>query len=365
MSTSFHKSWRSRHGSLAGLALGFLLAAAVVIGLGRATRRNTSVAAADGGRPTLTPSPTQVVLAAPGRVEGLTEVVEIGAGVGGVLAEVRVKEGQQVKAGDVLARIDRADLEADLQAANNALESARQSRALLKLGSPLTERGEATAKLSAAQASAQAAAQQYTRAQTLFTQGLISSSDLVKQYKTGLAQAQADLDAAQQHYRRVMDGPRPEELARADAEVRKAEAVAQAAKAQVEQCTVKARTSGTVLRVYMRPGEVYSPQFPRPILSMADTSRLRVRVEVDERDIGRVFAGQRASVLVDAYPGERFTGTVSQIEPFMGRKKVRTGDPAEKGDRDVLEAVVDLDPSKPPLIVGLRVTIQFLAKEAK
>jgi HlyD family secretion protein len=364
VSTSFHKAWTLKHGGLAGLVIGLLLAAAIVIGVGRSTPHNASVAAADGGRPTDTSSQTQVVLAAPGRVEGLTEVVEIGAGVGGVLAEVDVQEGQHVKAGAILARIDRADLEADLEAANDALESARQSRALLKLGSPLTERGEATAKLSSAQASAQAAAQQFTRAQTLFAKGLISSSDIVKQYKTGLAQAQADLEAAQKHYRRVADGPQPEELARADAEVRKAEAVAQAAKAQVEQCVVKARTSGTVLRVYMRPGEVYSPQFPRPIVSMADTSRLRVRVEVDERDIGRIFEGQRAVVLVDAYPGQRFTGTVSHIEPLMGRKKVRTGDPAEKSDRDVLEAVVDLDPSKSLLIVGLRVNVQFLTKEA-
>ena len=363
MSASTDKLLIRRYRSLIALVVGLLLVAALLIGFTRSTQHNATVAAANEGRQTDALAQTQVVLSAPGRVEGLSEVVEIGAGVGGVLGVVNVAEGQHVEAGAILARIDRADLEADLQAANNALESARQSRALLKLGSPLTERGEATAKLSAAQASVQEAAQQFTRAQTLFTQGLISSSDLVKQYKTGLAMAQADLDAAQQHYRRVMDGPMPEELARADAEVRKAEAVAQAARAQVEQCSVRARTSGTILRVYMKPGEVYSPQFPRPIVSMADTSRLRVRVEVDERDIGRVMEGQRALVLVDAYPGERLMGKVSHVEPSMGRKKVRSGDPAEKSDRDVLEALIDLDPSKIPLLVGLRVTVQFLAKQ--
>ena len=57
-------------------------------------------------------------------------------------------------------------------------------------------------------------------------------------------------------------------------------------------------------------------------------------------------------------------GKVSHVEPSMGRKKVRSGDPAEKSDRDVLEALVDLDQSKLPLLVGLRVTVQFLAKQA-
>jgi HlyD family secretion protein len=364
MSVSTDNPRIRRYRTLVAVVGGLLLVAALLIVFTRSTQHSATVAEANEGRQTDASAPAQVVLSAPGRVEGLTEVVEIGAGVGGVLGEVRVKEGQAVKAGDILARIDRADLQADLVAANNALESARQSRALLKLGSPPAERREAAAKLSAAQASVQEASQQFSNASKLYSEGLISSSDLVKRYQTELAVAQADLDAAQQHYRRVMDGALPEELARADAEVHKAAAVAQAANAQVEQCLVKARTSGTVLRVYMRPGEVYSPQFPRPIVSMADTSRLRVRVEVDERDIALVFPGQRTLVLVDAYPGAQFTGTVSHIEPLMGRKKVRSGDPAEKSDRDVLEALIDLDQSKFQLLVGLRVIVQFLARQA-
>ncbi len=360
MSLLTDKSLARGYRGLAVLVTGLVLVAALLVVFTRSIRHNSSVAAANEARQT--DATSQVVLSAPGRIEGLTEVVEVGAGVGGVLGAVNVTEGQHVQAGAILARIDRADLEADLQAANDALESARQSRALLKLGSPPDERREAAAKLSAAQASLQEAGQQFERARKLFSEGLISSSDLVEQYKRELAVAQANLDAAEQHQHRITAGPLPEELARADAEVGKAEAVAQAAKAQVEQCVVKARTSGTILRVYRKPGEVYSPQFPQPIVSMADTSSLRVRVEVDERDIGRVFAGQHAVVLVDAYPGQRFTGIVSQVDPVMGRKKVRTGDPAEKSDRDVQEALVDLSQSKVPLLVGLRVTVQFLAK---
>lgn len=159
-------------------------------------------------------------------------------------------------------------------------------------------------------------------------------------------------------------GPLPEELARADAEVQKAESLLNSTSAQLDKCQVRARMSGTILRVNMKPGEVFSTQFPHPIVTMADTSRLRVRVEVDERDIGRVFPGQHALVVVDAYPGKRLTGSVSRILPAMGRKKVRSGDPAEKSDRDVLEALIDFDENDVPLYVGLRVTVQFLGKQA-
>jgi len=67
-------------------------------------------------------------------------------------------------------------------------------------------------------------------------------------------------------------------------------------------------------------------------------------------------------VLIDAFPEKRFRGKVSDIGALMGRKKVRTGDPAEKSDRDVLEVLVDLDETDKRLAVGLRVTVRFLSK---
>jgi HlyD family secretion protein len=103
-----------------------------------------------------------------------------------------------------------------------------------------------------------------------------------------------------------------------------------------------------------------STVFPKPIVTMADASALRVRAEVDERDIGRVSIGGAARILSDAFPGRVFEGKVSRMEGLMGRKKVRTGDPAEKSDRDVLEALVDLQTGDNPLVIGLRVTVQFL-----
>ena len=62
----------------------------------------------------------------------------------------------------------------------------------------------------------------------------------------------------------------------------------------------------------------------------------------------------------DRFQGGQVMGTVRRVGSQMGRKRVRTGDPAEKADRDVLEVVIDLDEKDAGGVVGLRVTAQFL-----
>jgi multidrug resistance efflux pump len=118
--------------------------------------------------------------------------------------------------------------------------------------------------------------------------------------------------------------------------------------------------AGTVLQTLLEPGESFSTLVPRPILSLADTSRLRVRAEVDEREVGRVFVGQRVLVDGDAWEAAGVPGVVARRGAQMGRKTARSGDPAEKSDRDVLEVLVDLDRQDPRLVLGLRVTARFL-----
>ena len=90
------------------------------------------------------------------------------------------------------------------------------------------------------------------------------------------------------------------------------------------------------------------------IVTMADPSRLRVRVDVDETDIARLAVGQTVEITADAYGDRRFTGTVSRVATALGRKNVTTDDPTERTDTKVLETMVDLAPGT-PLPLGLRV----------
>lgn len=121
----------SNHRTQIGWMVAALLGLAILVVLWRPLHRVTKATASAGSAQSGTASQDQVLLAAPGRIEGLTEVTEVGSGVDGVLAEVTVKEGQHVEAGTIVARIDRPDLQAEVRAANDALESARQSRVRL------------------------------------------------------------------------------------------------------------------------------------------------------------------------------------------------------------------------------------------
>jgi HlyD family secretion protein len=147
-----------------------------------------------------------VVLACPGRVEGASDVINVGAGADGVIAEIRVVEGQAVHAGDVLAVISRRDLNAELSAARAHAEAARQARARILRGSRDEERRKAEAEVSAIQAMQRQAQLRYDRYEKLFRQGVISE-DQLDEAKKNLDVAEADLRATVKH-KELVDAPR-------------------------------------------------------------------------------------------------------------------------------------------------------------
>lgn len=350
--------------SRAALA-GWAVAAAAVVALlitqtGFLSRQTAKVEAS---AKTETPAAVgNVVLAAPGRVEGMSEVIEVGAGADGVLQEVRVHEGQQVAAGEVLAVVSCGDVEAEQQAALAATESARQVRQRLLRGSRDEERRIAANEVAAAEAVLKQAQTHYQRQSSLYETGDIPRAQW-EQARRDMEVAEATLHAAKDRVALANAQALPEELARAEADIRAADSRAQAMAARAGKCTVRAPQSGQILRVHLHPGETVSTVMPRPVVSLADLSQMRVRAEVDERDLGRLRTGQSVTVSADAFPEKQFAGRVVSFGGLMGRKHVRTGDPAEKSDRDVLEVLVDLDDRDERLVVGLRTTVRFLAAQ--
>jgi ABC exporter DevB family membrane fusion protein len=301
----------------------------------------------------------EVAVSCTGRVEGASETTEVGAGVDGVVAELKVREGDHVKAGDVVAVIDRRELKPELSAAQAAADAARQGRIRILRGSRREDRERADAEVAAAEAVVAQAELQHRRSARLFEQGILSEAES-DEVRRNLDVSQARLRAARKAAELVKAPPLPEEAAKAEADVRAAEQRVRAAVQTLEKCLVRAPISGTVLRTMLKAGESFSTLVPRPILSLADTSRLRVRAEVDERDVSRVFPGQRVLVRGEGWEGPGVPGRVDRLGAQMGRKTVKTGDPAEKSDRDVLEVLVDLDREEPRLVLGLRVTALFL-----
>jgi HlyD family secretion protein len=299
-----------------------------------------------------------VTLASPGRVEGQSETISLGAAADGVVKAVLVTDGQRVTEGTILAVLGCDDLKAEIDRARAEAESAQQSRVRVLRGHRQEEREAAAQNTAAAQAILNQLQDHFHRMETLYQREVIAR-DLFDQAKRDYEVALANYQNARDEENLVEAGPLPEEKSRADADVTAAEKAVSVATEKLQKCTIRAPISGTVLKIMARVGEPYSTLVPHPLFSFADDSTRRVRAEVDEWDIGKVKLGQRTIVSADGFPGRRFDGRVIELAHVMGRKSVLSGDPAEKADRDILEVIIELNQLASELPVGLRVTVQY------
>ncbi len=300
-----------------------------------------------------------VVLACPGRIEGRSEAIEVGAGADGVVKAVYVQEGQEVRKGQTLAEIDCSDLWGTYKSANSDVDTLRQVRTRLIRGSREEERRMAAQKTVAARSVLERARLHLERMKGLYEKQDIAKAsvdDAHRDYDV----SEANLRGAVQHEQLVNAPPLPEEIAKADSEIAAGESRIRVIAEKMQKCQVRAPIDGTILRLLLRKGESFSMITPRPLFTIADLSVRRVRAEVDERDVLKVRTGQKVVIFSEARPDFKVGGVVERLASAMGRKKILTGDPSEKADVDVLEAMIDLEQNTNHLPVGMRVVVQFL-----
>jgi len=171
--------------------------------------------------------------------------------------------------------------------------------------------------------------------------------------------ADAALTAALARQKLVDVGPLPEEISKAEADVRTAAWRLRAASAQRDKCLIRSPINGTVVRINLRAGKAFSTIAPRAIVTLADLSEQRVRTEIDERDLDKIHPNQRVRITAEGF-SQRFGGKVAWTSLMMGRKTARSTDPADKSDRDILETIVVPDRGTRQLSIGLRVVVGFL-----
>jgi ABC exporter DevB family membrane fusion protein len=296
------------------------------------------------------------LVAAPGRVEPISEEIDVAAELQGRLTDVLVDEGAQVTRGQVVARLEHADYDARLQSAQARLAVAEAERLRLVNGARPEERREAVAVAQQAAAALEHAEIEVERHRRLFTGGVIAREALdTAERNWHVAVARAAETGERE--RLVAADARLDERARADAAVAMARAAVAEAQALLDKTTVRAPIDGFVLRRHRQAGESVSPDSAAStIVTIADVRMLRVRADVDERDVARLEVGQAAWVTADAYGDRRFEGRVVRVGRMLGRKTVRTDEPSEKTDTKVLETLVELAPGT-RLPVGLRVDV--------
>jgi len=243
-----------------------------------------------------------------GNIEAHESVVSFK--VQGRITELAVQEGQYVKQGDLLARLDDDDFRQQVSV-DEAMVGTRDAELQLAIaGSRIQEIQAAKQSLLDARADLELKQAEFRRRRALLTEQGVSRED-VDNASTQLKRAQATYERIKQTYDQIVEGTRKEEIAVRRANLAFAREALQMSRVKLSYTVLSAPVSGVVLVRQAELGEVVSAG--TPVATIADVDHLWMRGYLNETDLGRVKWGQSATIHTDTYPDKAYQGRVSFI----------------------------------------------------
>jgi HlyD family secretion protein len=233
---------------------------------------------------------------------------EIGASIGGVVREVKVEEGDKVKAGQEIAQLDDTELRALVVEARSRV---RQAEARLRLVASANERANAEG-LQRARAILVEAENEWKRQQSLFAEGVAAQS-AVDSARRAVDVARSDVASAEALAVTTREGG--DEVRLASASLDEARAALESATARLDKATLRAPSDGVVLSRLVAPGAAI--QAGEPLFVMAFEQETLLLAQPDEKALPQVRVGQRAKASADAYPRDAFDARVSYVSPSV------------------------------------------------
>ena len=259
----------------------------------------------------------------------------------GRIAEEFIKDGDFVKAGQVLMNQERAQAETLLASRRNALALAKLT--LEKLGT--IDIADMEQKIRQAKANALYAGDYFTKQAELFKENSISALQL-DQARRDKELAEATLAAAQNQ----LDSLRGPQRKLAELQVVQAENDLRQAEIDLRDCCLRAPFDGQIVEHAAHKGEFVSAG-QRVITFIPTTSKTYVEIQVDEANSGKLRIGQKATVASPAFPGTVYTAAVERIAPIVD---------AQRGTFSVRLALSD---SRPELLPESSVSVQVVVGE--
>jgi len=241
-----------------------------------------------------------------------TQKTAVAAEIVAPVRRLAVTEGQLVGPGDVLVELDDSVIAAECAKARARVEVAKQYLAELKAGPRKEEIAKARESLKQAEARCTHASKDHTNISDLAARGGATQSELDK-VQSRLKVAQAELAWAKANLELLLAGARAERIARAEAEVRLAEAGLRRCLAEQAKFTLRAPHAGVVTVRYVHVGEVTSPG--QVLMRLDNIQALEIRAQVQESQLRGIRPGDTAEVLADAYPDHAIQATVKRILP--------------------------------------------------
>ena len=308
-----------------------------------------------------TTAPHQWAASATGRVEPKNGEVRLASQTAGKIMEILADTNDKVKSGDLLVRLDDAEIYAKLAAAAAEVGVREREREEEQATGLALDRQKATDAVADAERKIFSARENFDaslRARKTSggdTKELDAKVDdarkIVDDAKTALTDARTRLAEIAAKSDLPLETRMESSLALARSDLSSAEIA-------LERTRVRAPSDGTVLNMIAKPGETAVPSPDSALVVFGDLSSLRLRAEVEERDAAKVRVGQNVVVKADAFPDREFTGTVTSISQSLGAPRIATRGPRRPNDVEVVEVMVDLD-GHPPLFTGMRVDAFF------
>lgn len=279
-----------------------------------------------------------------GPVSG-TDSADVVSNLHSEVLEIRVKEGDTVEKGQVLAVIDRTDAQKEVDVAQNAYDLAvseyNESLRDTKIGYEKAKQDYSTASLN------------YERNKTLFEAGAISSAEF-----EAVGNALSDARRAVEGYRMENGQAVPDESY--ELKVKAAQFELDQKKRDLEDTEVKSPISGTVVRVNSKVGQFADkPEDEKPMFIIENLAQLEMELQISEYSVGDVSVGLPVDITADILNGKTVTGTITSISP-TGEEK--TGSASTER---VVPAIVSIDKADSGLIAGITARASIVTERAE
>jgi multidrug efflux pump subunit AcrA (membrane-fusion protein) len=303
------------------------------------------------GEPTRSPFGNRV--AGSGLVEPVTEIINVGTPMSGVVQSVNVQEGDEVKRGQTLFTIDQRMLRSQFQSAKARLEVARRKLDQLESLPRAEDLAKAEAVVEQRRAAMRDAQSRLDRLNQIADPTAISPNERpTREYE--LANAKARVAEAEADLAEVRKGSYPEDLAVAAADVQVAEAEVKSLQTDLDRSDVTSPIDGTILRVTARPGQYAAATLSagEGLVTLGQLSPLHIRVDVDELDAWRFDPKGKAVAVLRG--GKRVEHAIEYVRtvPVVIPKKTLTGDNAERIDTRVLQLIYRFIENEPGVLPG-------------
>lgn len=241
-------------------------------------------------------------------------MVDVFSKVSGIIETIHVEQGDRVKVKKVIAKVERAEMEARVQEVQAALEVFRARWAQVEAGARPEELTQAEELVRQAKARWENSLENFRRLKNLKDRGVISQQR-IDETRLQMTLSEAAYNSVNDKLTLLQKGAREEDRQALLAQIRQAEASLRLAQTLLNNATIRAPIRGIIGKRFVDRGAFVGPS--TPIVRIVAMDKVKVIVQVVERELAQLKPGAVAEINVDAYPEEIFQGSIVRISPTL------------------------------------------------